>query len=80
MTYIDQIKTPLIIFHGANDPRVPVSEAEQLIAELKRRDIPVESRIFADEGHGNGKLRNILEQARLMAYFFEKNIQGKAGK
>ncbi len=45
--------------------------------ELKRRDVPVDVKIFADEGHGNAKLRNIMEQARLMVYFFEKHIAKK---
>lgn len=72
---IDKIKTPLIIFHGANDPRVPVDEAEQLVAELKKRSIPVEYTLFSDEGHGNRKLRNIMEQAKKMVYFFEKHTK-----
>lgn len=75
MTYLDQIKTPLLVFHGANDPRVPVTEAEQIIKELKDRKVPVESKIFADEGHGNAKLRNIMEQARTMVYFFETHVR-----
>ena len=78
MTYLETIKTPLLIFHGANDPRVPVTETEQIINELKRRSIPVEFKIFPDEGHGNSKLVNIMEQAKLMVYFFEKYIKGKA--
>lgn len=75
INHVDKIKTPLLIFHGANDPRVPVTEAEQIVAALKKRDIPVESKIFSDEGHGNLKLRNILEQARWMVNFFDKNFQ-----
>lgn len=76
-TYVEKIKTPLLIFHGANDPRVPVKETEQIVEELKKREIPVEYKIFADEGHGNGKLRNIMEQAKLMVYFFEKHLKKK---
>jgi len=75
MTYLDQIKTPLLIFHGANDPRVPLSETEQVIDQLKKRSVTAEVKIFADEGHGNTKLRNIMEQAKLMVYFFEKNLK-----
>jgi len=78
MTYLEQIKTPLLIFHGANDPRVPVSEAEQVIAALKKRDIPVEFKIFPDEGHGNAKLRNIMEQAQLTTHFFEKHMGSRS--
>lgn len=73
-TYVENIKTPLLIFHGANDPRVPVSETEALTAALKQKQIPVEAHIFGDEGHGNTKLKNILEQTKLTAYFFEKNL------
>lgn len=74
MSYLGKIKTPLLVFHGANDPRVPVSETEQLAKVLNEKNIPVELKIFADEGHGNTKLRNILEQARLMVHFFEKQF------
>jgi dipeptidyl aminopeptidase/acylaminoacyl peptidase len=70
--HADKIRTPLLIFQGAKDPRVPVSETEQMVAALKKNNIPVEFKIFADEGHGNLKLKNILEQARWMVHFFEK--------
>ncbi|NDG27236.1 MAG: S9 family peptidase [Proteobacteria bacterium] len=75
MNYLNKIKTPLLVFHGANDPRVPVSETEQLVKTLKEKNIPVELKIFPDEGHGNTKLRNILEQARLMVHFFENQFE-----
>jgi dipeptidyl aminopeptidase/acylaminoacyl peptidase len=77
MTYLDQIKTPLIIFHGANDPRVPLSETEQLVKALQMKSIPVEFKVFPDEGHGSVHLKNILEQAQSMIYFFEKNLTKK---
>lgn len=75
MTYVDKIKTPLLIFHGANDPRVPVSETEQLAETLKKNNIPVDLTIFPDEGHGNTKLKNIMEQAKVTVYFFEKHLK-----
>lgn len=80
MNYLEKIKTPLLVFHGANDPRVPVTEAEQLIKQLQKRDVPVEFKIFADEGHGNAKLRNVMEQAKLTVYFFEKHLKKSAEK
>lgn len=76
-SYVDVIKTPLLIFHGANDPRVPVSESEQIAEALKDKGVAVELKVFADEGHGNTKLRNILEQARLMTRFFESHLVKK---
>lgn len=50
--HADRIVSPLLVVHGENDPRVPLFEAEQIVAALRRRDVPVELLTFADEGHG----------------------------
>jgi dienelactone hydrolase/Tol biopolymer transport system component len=55
---IDQIKAPLMVLHGENDPRVPLSETLQLVKSLEERNIPVEKMIFTDEGHGIVKEKN----------------------
>ncbi|HOU13967.1 MAG TPA: S9 family peptidase [Anaerolineae bacterium] len=60
MRHVDNIVAPLFIVHGANDPRVPLSEAEQLVAALQARGVPVEFLVFDDEGHGVVKLKNKL--------------------
>jgi dipeptidyl aminopeptidase/acylaminoacyl peptidase len=60
---VDQITAPLFVIHGANDPRVPVGEAEQMVAALRQRQVPVEYHRFEDEGHGLIKRSN-----RLVAY------------
>jgi dipeptidyl aminopeptidase/acylaminoacyl peptidase len=56
--HVDRIRVPLMVIHGANDPRVPLSEAQQLVAALRQREIPVEFLVFDDEGHGVVKLKN----------------------
>jgi dipeptidyl aminopeptidase/acylaminoacyl peptidase len=56
----DRITAPLMVIHGANDPRVPVSEAEQIVANLKSRGIAVKYLCYGDEGHGIMKLNNKL--------------------
>jgi len=56
--HVDKIMAPLMVIHGANDPRVPLSEAEQLVAALQARGVPVEFLVFDDEGHGLVKLKN----------------------
>jgi dipeptidyl aminopeptidase/acylaminoacyl peptidase len=61
MTYVDQIRAPLFVIHGANDPRVPVGEAEQLEASLRRRGVPCELVIYDNEGHGLARLENRLD-------------------
>ncbi len=58
INHLDQIAAPLLVIHGANDPRVPLNEAEQLVQALQARQIPVGLLVFDDEGHGVIKLHN----------------------
>lgn len=55
---VERIEAPLLVIHGANDPRVPLSEAEQIVARLEELDRTVELMVFEDEGHGIVKLVN----------------------
>jgi dipeptidyl aminopeptidase/acylaminoacyl peptidase len=48
----DQIKTPLLIGQGANDPRVNKAESDQIVAAMRKNNEPVEYYVFPDEGHG----------------------------
>jgi dipeptidyl aminopeptidase/acylaminoacyl peptidase len=61
LTRIDDMAAPLFVIHGANDPRVPLSEAEQLHAALGAKGIPCELRVYGDEGHGLAKRANRLD-------------------
>ncbi|MFN2285787.1 MAG: alpha/beta hydrolase family protein, partial [Anaerolineae bacterium] len=72
--YVDKIIAPLIVVHGANDPRVPLSEAEQLAAALEARDVPVEFLVFDDEGHGVVKLKNKLVMYPAIVSFLDKYL------
>lgn len=58
---VEAIRAPLFVLHGANDPRVPLSEAEQLVGALRQRGVPVELRVYPDEGHGLTKRANRLD-------------------
>jgi dipeptidyl aminopeptidase/acylaminoacyl peptidase len=58
---VDHIAAPLLIIHGANDPRVPLSEAEQIHAILTERDIRCDLLVYEDEGHGLAKLANRID-------------------
>jgi dipeptidyl aminopeptidase/acylaminoacyl peptidase len=60
LTHVDAIRAPLFVIHGRNDPRVPVSEAQQLTESLQRRGVPCELLIYEDEGHGLARLENQL--------------------
>lgn len=78
LAHVEKIKAPLFIIHGTNDPRVPVTEAEQIYAELSGRGIPCELLVFADEGHGLSKLHNRLD-AYPKAVDFLDRVLAEAG-
>ncbi|WP_202869051.1 S9 family peptidase [Kribbella antibiotica] len=61
LSRVDDIRAPLFVIHGANDPRVPLSEAEQITAALEQRGVPCELAVYSDEGHGLAKLKNKLD-------------------
>ncbi|GAB1543746.1 S9 family peptidase [Scytonema sp. NUACC21] len=54
-----QIQKPLFVIHGKNDPRVPLNEAEQIVATARKNNIPVWYLMAKDEGHGFSKKRNV---------------------
>lgn len=69
--HIDAIRAPLMVIHGANDPRVPLSEAEQVIEAVRARGLPVEALIYEDEGHGLSKRHNRLDAYPQVARFLK---------
>jgi len=71
------IKTPLLVIHGENDPRVPVGEARQIIKAVKDNGGKVDSLIFPDEGHGINKRENMITAYRKIAEFFLGYLKGK---
>ncbi len=73
--HVDKIKCPMLIIHGANDPRVPIGEAEQIVAALKKRGVPVEYLRYEDEGHGLAKLKNRLDAYPKMVDFLDKHLK-----
>lgn len=75
--HVDKIQCPMMIIHGANDPRVPIEEAEQIVAALKKRNIPVEYLRYEDEGHGLAKLKNRLDAYPRMVAFLDKYVKSR---
>lgn len=61
ITYLDDMVAPLFVIHGANDPRVPLSEAEQIKAALDGKGVDCELRVYHDEGHGLAKRANRID-------------------
>jgi dipeptidyl aminopeptidase/acylaminoacyl peptidase len=65
----DRMKKPLLVIQGANDPRVPQSEAEQIVAKVRAEGEPVWYLLATDEGHGFRKKRNVDAQREVETMF-----------
>ena len=76
--HVDAITAALFVVHGANDPRVPVGEAEQIVAALRARNVPVEYLRFEDEGHGLIKRANRVKAYPEIARFLDTYVKGQA--
>ena len=79
LTHVDRLVAPLFIIHGANDPRVPLSEAEQLQSTLKDKGVRSELLVYADEGHGLQKLANRLDAYPRAIAFLDEVLGMGAG-
>jgi dipeptidyl aminopeptidase/acylaminoacyl peptidase len=69
---IENIEAPLFLIHGANDPRVPLSEAEQVVSRLAKAGKHAELLVYPDEGHGLAKLKNRLDAYPKVSQFLQK--------
>lgn len=74
----DQIKKPLLIGQGANDPRVNKAESDQIVAAMKAKNIPVTYVLFPDEGHGFAKPTNNIAFNAVAENFLKACLKGRA--
>jgi len=76
LSRVDEIRIPILIAQGANDPRVKQAESEQIVAAMKERGIEYEYMLFPDEGHGFAKPENNLRFYRAAEEFLAKHLAG----
>ncbi len=73
--HVDKIRKPLFVVQGANDPRVNIDEADQIVESLRERGVEVPYMVKYDEGHGFGKEESRLELYRAMMGFFAEHLK-----
>ncbi|MBU2136092.1 MAG: prolyl oligopeptidase family serine peptidase, partial [Alphaproteobacteria bacterium] len=73
----DRMKKPMMIYQGANDPRVPASESEQMVERLRSQGTEVWYILAKDEGHGVHKKSN-QEAVRATEVQFLKSVLNPA--
>jgi len=78
LTHADRLAKPLLIAQGANDPRVKQAEAEQMVAALESKKIPVAYLLYPNEGHGFARPENSLSFHAIAENFLARHLGGRA--
>ena len=74
INFVDQIKAPLYLLAGGNDPRCPKTEAQQVVDAIKKRGGVVEYKVYENEGHGFAKVENQIDAYRRVADFLKAHV------
>ncbi len=77
LTHVHQIRVPMLIAQGANDPRVKQAESEQIVEAMTQKGIDHEYLLFEDEGHGFAKPENRLAFYAKAEAFLAKHLGGR---
>jgi dipeptidyl aminopeptidase/acylaminoacyl peptidase len=72
-----EIRKPLMVIQGANDPRVIQPESDEIVAAVKKNGVPVEYLVFPDEGHGFSKQKNNMDANRKIVEFLDKYLKAR---
>lgn len=75
--HAENIKNPLIVLQGANDPRVLKVESDEIVEKVKRNNVPVEYLVFPDEGHGFVKKENQIKGYKSILDFLDHYLKPK---
>jgi len=75
--HVDNIRVPLIIGQGANDPRVKQAESDQIVQALREKNLPYEYIIYTDEGHGFARPPNRLHFYSRVEKFLSHHLGGR---
>ena len=74
INFVDQIKAPLYLLAGGNDPRCPKSEAQQVVDAIKKRGGVVEYKVYENEGHGFARVENQIDAYKRVADFLYARV------
>jgi dipeptidyl aminopeptidase/acylaminoacyl peptidase len=75
-----EIRKPLMVIQGANDPRVVKAESDEIVEAVRKHNVPVEYIVFPDEGHSFTKKKNQIEANRRILEFLDKYLKGEEMK
>ncbi len=74
INFVNQIKAPLYLLAGGNDPRCPKEEAQQVVDAVKKRGGVVEYKVYENEGHGFARVENQIDAYKRVADFLKAHV------
>jgi len=74
INFVDQIKAPLYLLAGGNDPRCPKTEAQQVVDAVKKRGGVAEYKVYENEGHGFSKVENQIDAYKRVSDFLKARV------
>jgi dipeptidyl aminopeptidase/acylaminoacyl peptidase len=77
LSKVDQIRIPILVAQGANDPRVKQAESEQIVNAMRDKGIDHVYLLFGDEGHGFAKPENRMKFFKTAEQFLSKHMGGR---
>jgi dipeptidyl aminopeptidase/acylaminoacyl peptidase len=76
--HVDRVRAPLLIGHGANDPRVEISESNQVVAAMRAQAREVTYVVYPDEGHGFARRDNVEDFNGRVEAFLARHLRGRS--
>jgi dipeptidyl aminopeptidase/acylaminoacyl peptidase len=76
--FIHNVRAPLLVLQGENDPRVPKEEAQQVVDLLKKDGKTIDVHYYAAEGHGFSKRENQIDAIKRTIQWFEEHMATQA--
>ncbi len=77
LSFVERIQRPLLIGQGANDPRVKQTEADQIVAAMRKKNIPLTYVLYPDEGHGFARPENRQSFNAVAEAFLARHLGGR---
>jgi len=74
VNFVDQVKAPLLLLAGGNDPRCPKSEAQQVVDAIKKRGGTIDYKVYENEGHGFARVENQIDAYQRVANFLLAHV------
>jgi len=78
--HANNIRAPLLVVQGANDPRVLQVESDEIVKAVRANGVPVEYVLFSDEGHGFTKRENRIQASEAYVKFLDKHLKGLSSR